>query len=572
MFDRSGVLVECRVRTADHQTQLQCAKARLGVLGQVVFVKSRFIKCGQVRLSESHVSPDAETIAVVPLQSAVLDSATEYYAFTQHQWSGADRLDGYRVLRLVDATAHTLSASPPVPPMEIAMEVEHRAAHPGHALIQILQAAPVSDEAMLFQCGMLADFIVMRRVFPTHHALRDKWRRFMQRAGESRTAASASLMAQYVRAKGVCIDDVTRQWMAMECALFKEQTLDTDLLHSDVLCHIASLPLADAAEWQHGQWHQFRLTETGAFWRRDPAGHYTVSAMWLLEDELAACCTRERLAWHGHAVLSAAEFDTLFVPCLYRHMLLDALHCWLGMPPTVATTGLSDTLRTLATLRCADAEEVFEFNAACLQWHTSPVMKRAYRYFGAQTQRPVRTVKKLTLAPHVDMEDLFAAPAQYLPPCLAQLITGEWYKHEDRKALVGCLVDSGYTNANRAVDLMCRGPTGASPHNRGLIRRLFQDLARKKTAELDGKRVSRCCDTLINAVFQDGNRLRCPFEAAANGPNRRRDHSKEECEQFKEACAASLDVKGQWPLRVYSPLDYVSHKLAARRHSIGSAQ
>lgn len=590
LFDRCGALYEERVRSE----QLDETKRRLlhalspllpgdAPVPKIVLVKSLAIKCGQLRLSCAFDPAVAEgqSLVVAPLQSHAWDSVAQFYWLTHAQWLGAKLLvGGCRVLRL--DLSPPLSLAPPSPPT---FPVEQSEAEPCFSLMEIdrpveqlhavtLAYDAVTDEEAVFQLGQLVDYMLRVTLFAVSPAslqqrLEAKWLAHMERADGERCAASAAVIASYVRAKSHCCDTVVRHWIAMECGLLARRFTLAHLewFHGVLGEHLAVIGVFKTAEWQHSAWHSLVVAE--GYWRCEAQGRFAVHALWLLEPELATL-GKKRLPRRGVLTLSAEEMTGLLVPCLYRHLLLDCVHAWFASstaPPMLTTELKALAALTLVGKHCH--ESLFEYNAGVLQWHTSPVMKHAYRLYGereaAAVARPHRQWTARTLAGEaVEMEDLFADPGRYLPPCLARLVQPrQWYKHEDRLAMVSCLVDSGYRNGERAVEQMCRGQAN-NANNRSVIRRLFRDLSLKKAGpELEGRRVSRCCDTIINAVYQEGNRLRCPFEEAANGTARRRDHSSEERDAFRTQCAASLDAKTRWQPRVYSPLDYISHRLSA---------
>lgn len=590
-FDRCGVLVESKLHSTPLLEQLNRVRDTLlqwnsdnnGLFQakpQILFVKARSIRCDQLCIQCATIDTAAQSLLVVPLTGPSPDSFTVYYYLTLQQWLHCKLLgDGRRVLRLSDflrVSRPTEQSPPPQPhePMEIAMEVEFTLPSPPcttNTILRLRDLSAVTEADALFQCGMLMDFILMRLLLPVSPPLEAKWSHYMQRSASVREEASCALMATYVKAKHCCNDETIRQWIAMETRLFSTSAINIAQFHTDLMDHLRSLPGLDVTLlWQHSQWHSCTLNDAQPlFWHCGRDDCYTISAFWLLEEEMSHCATSTPK--NGHVALGSGDFVTYFLPCLYRHLLLDLVHCWYYSASPERHVP-RETLKALTELHVGknSVDDVFEFNAGVLQWHTSPVMKRVYRYYSErELAGPPPERKKWTthrLADHVEMEDLFAQPDQYLPPCLSRLVTPKWYKHEDRLAMVSCLVDSGYKNGARAVEMMCR-TTANTATNRKLIGRLFNDLTNKKQGLLEGRRVSRACDTVINSVYQTGNLLRCPYEEAANGETRRRDHSKEESEKFRTQCACSLAPDARWPPRIFSPLDYISHKLARNKAS-----
>jgi hypothetical protein len=91
--------------------------------------------------------------------------------------------------------------------------------------------------------------------------------------------------------------------------------------------------------------------------------------------------------------------------------------------------------------------------------------------------------------------------------------------------------------------------------------------------KLDGNNndsyMGRCsirCGTIINATFESGNNIRCPYEAEESGDTRRQ-YRDEEKLGFRKKCGDSLEPG----YKVVSPMDYISFKakklLAARGSS-----
>jgi hypothetical protein len=601
---KCGILLEERVEDPTLRSSVKGVKdSLLGEMGhgilttspEVVLLRESAVKCGQVRLLSRLVS--GENGLILALFGETLESIPHRYYITSEQWQRCrPSADGHRILRLSDflallpPTETIVEDSPPCPstpdPVIEEMDVEvvdtpmiwlHKENGPDSPLLCMDY-----DEAyrkVLFYCSLLMDSTLHRILLSGSLDVERKWLAYVEKHSptveDSHILRSAGfhLMAAYIRANApLRDDDLVHQWIHMEKLLL--HGVNRAQFHLNLLLHLNLFqPLGKMMEgWQHAQWHHYTVEE-GHFWRELPDGTFLVNALWLLEEELIEFSTVVH-ARGGLIRLRGEAFDRTFLPCLYRHTLLDVVY-YLAHPPhyhhvdplsfrasllQVVEDRLALPLTRLS-LHKSSLEVLFDFSNTHLAYHSSPVMKRALAYYRKCEERASTTEGKKRetrlLTDYVDIEDLFAKPTHFLPPCMARVITAKWYKCFDRLNLVALLVDSGYKDVERVTSLMCRDEAD-NKTNRLTIGRIHLEQMKKKQAEQEGRRISVPCATIINSTYQDGHLLRCKFEEAKNGTTRRRNHSEQEKEVFRKACACSM---GDPTVRIYSPLDFISHRL-----------
>jgi hypothetical protein len=561
------------------QRQLQIADLKQRLLAQylgstasaervaVLFVPSGDVLCGQLLLQERRWPRDKDDALLVPLlNEAALECDAPFYV-TRAQWDECERQAGARVLRL------THYRSPP--PLDTAMDVESSSPDvtpptppPRLLWLHRMDAPTVHGVSLQYVCALL-DFALLRLVPHGRAGTQTKWVRHYEAALISADDALC-VAATYVRARALCDDDLLRCWVRMEVALLARtvESLDLDQFHTDLVLHCAATASARAG-WQHGQWHQY--TAGKDFWLTQPDGTVQVSALWLLEDELAALTVAPRA---GLVALTGQQLRRLLVPALYRMVLQDVTHQLAATDDAVAmeddATSLLLELGALPLQRHGVAQ-LDAFGRERLHNTASPVLKRVAQYLDQQRRRKEERGEQdqqwraLRLAQHVDLEDLFRQPAQHLPPCLARVVPSSWYKYEDRIQLVTALLDQGFSDRERITNVMCRDKA-ATQENKRVVARLVADYVKKRQqSEHPEWRLSRRCDTLIDAVYQEGNLARCPYEEAQNGAVRRRDHSDDEKRGFRRQCACELaggDSAVGASVEIYSPMDYVGQRLA----------
>jgi hypothetical protein len=563
---------------------------------QILLVRSGAIKCGQLRLLARLVPSDGPLL-LVSFEETLEGLDQQRYYITGEQWQRAKAgPDGYRILRLRDYLALSADAvtrnhliiemedvmdvdpppPPPQPPCAPHLLWLHKEV--AHSPLLYLDCES-AHQRVLFYCSLLLDSVLWRVLLPHRQEVAAKWFAYIRRHCPTPDLSSAGyhLVAAYIRARpGVCEDEFLHHWVRTECLLFRgvSPQVDREAFHHNLLGHVSFFAGLESLtlRWQHAQWHHFTVQE-GVYWVAEQGGCLTVSALWLLEEEMAQCATLSNVR-EGRATLTEDAFDAHFLPCLYRHTLLDLTH-YLATGP-VECYGEAWSARGVLLSRVEESvalpltklsfhkgamDTVLDFSVTHLNYHSSPVIKRTLAHFQQCEERaalygdqPRRVTNRL--ADFVDIEDLFARPTDYLPPCLSRVVPAKWYKCFDRLNLVSYLVDSGYRNVTKVVQLMCRQENTA-PHRRD-IATIHIEKTRKKYGELEGRRVSVPCATIINSVYQEGHLLRCPYEEAQNGAVRRRDHTKGEQAGFRKECACALAGN---PV-IYSPLDFISHRLA----------
>ncbi len=581
---------EAQIADARRAVQAQWSATETTTTARIVFLPPGALGCGlEVRLT-ARQARQAPLVLVPLLDEQSLRYATHYLVTAEDVRAHGQPLPGGAVaLRLGVCRSLGEHAQQPAAVTDDAMLVEPEPpslpATPAPSRALWLHEAGAGDQClsddMRPYCAALLDFVLLqqaplRRRYPR---LERKWRAALLPAALPGAGAALHWLARALQAGG---RDLAHHWVRMEVALLQLPTDDDEALdfHRALREHCA---LTDAAGWQHGLWHRRRVPGSAEldqpFWRR-VNGDYLVHAHWLLEEELEQCARRQSAPpSQGLVALTGDEWRRCLLPSLYRHALLDTVEWLCARPCDEADDPLTKAMARLA-LR-PPVPTLYEFLVRELhagQLDASPVSKRVRAYLEAAAQprdsdcgggggrrRPWAHERALALTVP-DLEDLFRAPGHYLPPCLARAIPQPWYKHHDRLLLVAALLDGGYSDAEAAVHVLCRGKAD-TPEHRHLIREMWQDLARKKQRARDeghtNDRASWSCDVLINSKAQEGNVARCPYEEALNGGGcggkakpRRGDHTDAERDSCRAQCAQSLGVSA-----IYGPMDYVSYRL-----------
>ena len=161
-------------------------------------------------------------------------------------------------------------------------------------------------------------------------------------------------------------------------------------------------------------------------------------------------------------------------------------------------------------------------------------------------------------APRVDraMPDIEDLP-RYLPPCLKAVIgTNLHLKDQDRLTVVKYIVDMGYSEEDMLRSL-------AKGENDVKTLRSQYSWATRRRAKAYPGRISLNCGGVININTDDGNTVRCLYEARCTkkGDRKRRDYDLVEKDGFKSQCAASLKISTERGEYLNHPIDYVKHKL-----------
>lgn len=593
----------------------------------VLFYRTAALRCEQLEVACAAVHGEDAFFLLAELEDAEGGEGAEwqvarYHVVSRQDWTQARAAQraAHKILRL---DAHLAVVPRIAPPVECDTESPLCSPQPSPQATEVmcvevapplparenravwLHEAPRDNcSGGVFYCSLLVDFLLLRKpggAAAAEDAARTerKWCAHMDRhLADPAAARGAALdfMLAYVRARGAPQDAVLRGWLALEQFLFRRAPLDLARFEADLARHLA---LVDSyrsltRHWQHAQWHRLRSAPEGRLWHQLSPDAYCVSAEWLLEEELVGACGGGGGALgavrDGAATLDAAQFFRDFLPCLYGRALADAAH----LAHYVAARGGRDSAEythlfggawseRAYALACLERELaapliklagrdlapdlLFEFGARELQSAASPVMRAYVRGQERADQRRRGgggPKERVLLSTHVDIEDL-ASPRGLaaLPPCLARLAAPEWRKNDDRVALMGYLVDSGYGQNSSAVqDFMCRGKSNTE-HNRADMLGLLRSRQRRHAAK-QPRRISHSCERLANTVFEAGNVLRCAYEAEANGAVRRTNHTDDEMRGFRESCACALRglVGGRWPPTIFHPLDYVSHQLS----------
>jgi hypothetical protein len=170
------------------------------------------------------------------------------------------------------------------------------------------------------------------------------------------------------------------------------------------------------------------------------------------------------------------------------------------------------------------------------------------------------TTYKTTPTTSIDIEDLFRDPGRVMPPCLSRVVKQDWYKSKDRLNLVAYLIDMGYQEKEKVVNIMCRNRDNAS--DRAIIESIYNDKAKKKLEKLPHHRISLPCSSIINSNFEEGNVLRCVYEERKNGDVRVKSSVGEQ-DVFKHQCICENNLKH---VNLKSPMNFIDYMVRVGSH------
>ena len=287
-------------------------------------------------------------------------------------------------------------------------------------------------------------------------------------------------------------------------------------------------------QWQHYGWHDY------AKWSIGEDGNYIISPRWLFEPEFGGLHgqTHGTLMLGGALHITREVFHNKFLPSLYRHVLLDMVHLCYDVQQLCHTTEYNDfygnsnamTIDHLYQIMTKEftratitSDQMYDFNVKYAGIF-SPIMLDLSQHYEERSKMKERGgdggtgYQKPPPSSSVDIEDLFRDPGKVMPPCLSRVVTQEWYKSKDRLNLVAYLVDMGYKDREKVVNLMCRNRN--NPGDKNIIGSIYDDWVKKKAAKPSHHRVSLPCSSIINSNFDEGNVLRCAYEEKRNGSER----------------------------------------------------
>jgi hypothetical protein len=401
-------------------------------------------------------------------------------------------------------------------------------------------------------------------------------------------------------------DPLLAHWISFQVYEFRHMgDIDVTQFSDNVTKHVAYFHTKwrqISQQWQHGDWSLWTVGGGGTqYWIAKSDDTYVVNTRWLFEQEFEELLLAPGLvsstgsAGAGTISLSKCTFMESFLPSLYRHCVLDVVYMFVALAsPTNSARDLAWTeqsrfygplygdtgspgeseLRVLDALFWRHMAEMPRFTTTVYtgilqsynedaQAYASPITTYMPQHLDQKKRRLLTASNKnrasdvaSRVAQLIDIEDLVLAPEQVMPPCVSGVLRQQWYKNKDRLNLVGLLLDMGYENKEEIVNTLCRNRDGdAFDHT--TIEALVD--GHKKKREKDPGYKGRCslvCGTVINAEFESGNNIRCPYERQVNGELRRFDHSDAEKMKFRKKCGDSLEVG----YRIVSPMDYVAFK------------
>jgi hypothetical protein len=399
-----------------------------------------------------------------------------------------------------------------------------------------------------------------------------KWLSYVEKYSQhyNHPLLSCLFIMAYVRGTARCKDEVIDAWIEMECLFLQHGQTNAGDFAQMLTRHMDAMSCIEAVcrKWPHGHWHQFRINDLYWYHHTDE-NKYTVSSMWLFEKEFSTHVKQARFD-RGVAQLDECLFAQSFLPALYRHVLQDLVYfmvdvcrnsrtidAYYGGRQTKRREAMDQYHWHLMPHFARTVDEMYHFNVTVAQNYMSPVMDRLLTHF---SQKDCKEMTKLKYgvpiahlpASYVELEDLFKNPDQLMPPCLSRVMQREWYKNWDRFNLIPFLIDMGYDDRDKLVNVMCRHRDNID--NRREITNVYDPAMKKKNTQR--KLISVPCGTIINSLYEEGNVLRCPYEEAKNGDKRRKNHTAKEKAVFTTQCACSLGA----PVNIQYPMDYINQK------------
>lgn len=296
----------------------------------------------------------------------------------------------------------------------------------------------------------------------------------------------------------------------------------------------------------------------------------------------------------GRVSLSEKEFISLFLPNLYKQILLDTMHLFymlrtknkdaplIGLGSPFYTHFASRNYPFYQQLR-ENGDDYYNYSLSYGLQH-SPVIKQLVKREeiteslssnnnNNNTGNRVVVSKPpfnqvATLVP--DIEDLVTK--KYLPPCLKNLVSVKHLNNDDRRTVIPYFIDMGYREAPtvRVLSLDAKKDAGA-------LEQQFQYQIRKNNAPLTNGAIkydncSLFCSTLINLGPKAGNHtIQCPYEAEKRkgGPSapRHGNYSDSERRAMTSKCANSLKSDKRSPQFVSHPIDYVHYSIINNKNT-----
>jgi hypothetical protein len=444
-----------------------------------------------------------------------------------------------------------------------------------------------------------------------------KWSRYLDARAQAygHNQLAFHFLGTYIRVtrRALPHDPLLQQWLAMQVYLFRHSRCrdggDNDI-RAKLARHVDYFYREHAAvscHWQHSRWHlltiqqQQQQPQAQQYWLHQ-GDEYIIDARWLFEPEFSDLVTNVLSTCNGQLRLDTEAFNDAFLPCLYRHTLQDMIallvHMSSGREPNLwrehARWYIGHREQTLDTLlyreltwpehafphcfqgKLAHTEALLDYNVCAHAYpDLSPIVSRMPSHLNEKQRRIAASNARRSndpggkVAQLIDIEDLMRSPERLMPPCLSGVMHQKWYKNKDRLNIVAVLLDMGYSDKDAIAGALCRNSSDAAA-DQLTIEALYDSRMRKK---LDGNNndsyMGRCsirCGTIINATFESGNNIRCPYEAEESGDTRRQ-YRDEEKLGFRKKCGDSLEPG----YKVVSPMDYISFKakklLAARGSS-----
>lgn len=540
---------------------------------EIHYVNSKDVKYGQLLLPIEKVSPSVKT-------NVLFFSEKESYQFDYDEWCKFQVIDSrHRIIRLNKILAlHGPLCDATPPQSDVPSEpLSGERANPTTtryirltSLTQLKECDAVNYDHLIHYTSYLFDYMIHKTEIGNQ--VPNKWLSYVDKYGRHYNHAHLSCLfiMAYVRATSQCKDAVIDAWIEMECLFSRHCAIDEREFSFMLTHHLEEMSCIAVVcrEWSHGCWHRATL-EDGQFWTRR-ANNYVISSMWLFEPEFLSHVKSARFD-RGEALIDDVVFSQTFLPALYRHVLQDLVHFMKDLCRRPNTIGAYYGDRRSERREAMDqyhwrlmphfartADEMYHFNVTVAQNYTSPIMDVLLPHYDRKDSKEMSKLKygvpmSQLPATYVEIEDLFDRPDQLMPPCLSRVMQREWYKNWDRFNLIPFLIDMGYDNKDKLINVMSRHRDTAD--NRKELANVFDPALKKKNTQKTGF-ISVPCGTIINSLYEEGNVLRCPYEEAKNGDKRRKNHNAKEKAVYTSQCACSLGSAAN----IHSPMDYINCK------------
>lgn len=402
----------------------------------------------------------------------------------------------------------------------------------------------------------VTDYMIYTKEVGAIDDVMKQWARYVNRYAKSRNHAllSCLFIMSYVTTKMKKSDDVIESWIEMESFIFRQCEIDVDEMKEILMRHLKQYRRNDS-------WQQYTIDDQ--YWCVIKE-NYVISCLWIFEPEFSSIVKNINVS-QGRATIDKVMFMTAFLPALYRYMLRDIvwyaatqpkLEVMFGANGTEGRGAINEYTWTVLNNFPIKIDDMYDFNVLTAQNYTSPIMDALLKHYEKKDNRVVQDRLQATnVASVIDIEELFEKPEELMPPCWTRVMKAKAYKNMERVNLIPTLIDMGYTDRKAIVEVMCPSRNN-NPVKQREIEAIYDSTIKKKKNEP----LSVPCGTIINSKYDDGTILRCIYEEAKNGQQRKK-HGNNEKDEFMQQCACTLGPSAT----IRRPLDFINIKFSQIR-------